>query len=256
VKSLRWLNLVAFVLVIAMNWASSNLQINGNTVGSVSDGIPSLFTPAGYVFAIWGIIYLALGAFVIYGVSKKQADNQLIDRIGPWFVINSLLNMVWLVSWLMEWWLVSLVIIALMLVTLVIIYLRLNAFREDVRGKNFWFVLFPFSIYLAWISVATIANTSIIFVANGITSLGVSGTFWTIIMIIVATLLSNLMVVLRRDWFFPLVVIWAVIGIAVANEGNTAILITAVVVVVEQVLVLFFQRKQRPTALRLQQPSA
>jgi translocator protein len=250
-KTLRWLNLVAFVLVIAMNWASSNLQINGNTVASVSDGIPSLFTPAGYVFAIWGIIYLALGAFVIYGVSKKQADNQLIDRIGPWFVINSLLNMVWLVSWLMEWWLVSLVIIALMLVTLVIVYLRLNAFREDVSGKDFWFVLFPFSIYLAWISVATIANTSIIFVANGITSLGVSGTFWTVVMIVVATLVSNLMIILRRDWFFPLVVIWAVIGIAVANEGNTAILITVIAVVIEQLLVLFFQRKHRPSALRL-----
>jgi translocator protein len=251
-KTLRWLNLVAFVLVIAMNWASSNLQINGNTVASVSDGIPSLFTPAGYVFAIWGIIYLALGAFVIYGVSKKQADNQLIDRIGPWFVINSLLNMVWLVSWLMEWWLVSLVIIALMLVTLVIVYLRLNAFREDVSGKDFWFVLFPFSIYLAWISVATIANTSIIFVANGITSLGVTGTFWTVVMIVVATLVSNLMIILRRDWFFPLVVIWAVIGIAVANEGNTAILITVIAVVIEQLLVLFFQRKHRPSALRLQ----
>jgi len=255
-KTLRWMNLAAFVLVIAMNWASSNLQINGNTVASVSDGIPSLFTPAGYVFAIWGIIYLALGAFVIYGVSKKQADNQLIDRIGPWFVINSLLNMVWLVSWLMEWWLISLVIIALMLVTLIITYLRLNAFREDARGKDFWFVLFPFSIYLAWISVATIANTSIIFAANGITSLGVSGTFWTAVMITVATLVSNLMVVLRRDWFFPLVVIWAVIGIAIANDGNTAILITAVAVVVEQILVMFFQRKQRPTALRMQQQSA
>jgi hypothetical protein len=251
-KTLRWLNLAAFVLVIAMNWASSNLQINGNTVASVSDGIASLFTPAGYVFAIWGIIYLALGAFVIYGVSKKQVDNQLIDRIGPWFVINSLLNMVWLVSWLMEWWLISLVIIALMLVTLVITYLRLNAFREDVRGKDFWFVLFPFSIYLAWISVATIANTSIIFVANGITSLGVSGTFWTVVMIIVVTLVSNLMIVLRRDWFFPLVVIWAVIGIAVANDGNTTILITSIIVVLEQVLVMFFQRKQRPAALRLQ----
>jgi len=251
-KTLRWLNLAAFVLVIAMNWASSNLQINGNTVASVSDGIASLFTPAGYVFAIWGIIYLALGAFVIYGVSKKQVDNQLIDRIGPWFVINSLLNMVWLVSWLMEWWLISLVIIALMLVTLVITYLRLNAFREDVRGKDFWFVLFPFSIYLAWISVATIANTSIIFVANGITSLGVSGTFWTVVMIVVATLVSNLMIVLRRDWFFPLVVIWAVIGIAVANDGNTTILITSIIVVLEQVLVMFFQRKQRPAALRLQ----
>lgn len=255
-KTFRWLNLAAFVLVIAMNWASSNLQINDNTVASVSDGIPSLFTPAGYVFSIWGIIYLALGAFVIYGVSKKQADNQLIDRIGPWFVINSLLNMVWQVSWLMEWWLISLVIIALMLVTLIIIYQRLNAFREDVRGKDFWFVLFPISIYLAWISVATIANTSIIFVANGITNLGVSGTFLAVVMIMVATLLSNLMIVLRRDWFFPLVVIWAVIGIAVANDGSTAILITAVAVVLEQIVVMFLQRKHRPNALHLQKQSA
>ncbi|MEE4194310.1 MAG: tryptophan-rich sensory protein [Anaerolineae bacterium] len=250
-KALRWINLVIFVLMVLLNYYAGYFEINGNTVGTVSDTIPSLFTPSGYVFSIWAVIYLGLGAFVVYGVNKKQADNTLINRIGPWFIINSILNMAWLVVWLNELWLISLVLMIAILVTLLVIYLRLNAHLEDVRGKDFWFILAPFSIYLGWISVATIANTSVIFVANGMATLGVSATFWTVIMMIVAALVSNLMVGLRRDWFFSWVVIWAEIGIAVANPGNLAIIITAIVVAVEQVFVLWFLRKNRPVPLFL-----
>lgn len=250
-KSLRWVNLVIFVLMVLLNYYAGYFEINGNTVGTVSDSIPSLFTPSGYVFSIWAVIYIGLGAFVIYGVKKAQADNQLINRVGPWFAINSIFNMVWLVVWLNEMWLVSLVLMIGILATLIVITLRLNAHLEDVRGKDFWFILAPFSVYLGWISVATIANTSVILVANGFTDLGVSGTFWTVIMMVVAALLSNLMVGLRRNWFFSWVVIWAEIGIAVANAGNLAIVITAIAVAVEQVFVLWYLRDNRSLPLFL-----
>lgn len=250
-KLMRWLNLITFILMIGVNYYAGYFGIDGTTVQTVSDSLPSLFTPSPYVFSIWGVIYLGLGAFVVYGLSKKQADNELINRIGPWFVINSLLNSAWIVLWLMEQWVISLVLIIGILVTLIIIYLRLNAHLEDVRGKDFWFILAPFSIYLGWLGVATIANTSVIFIANGITELGVSGTFWTVIMMVVAALLSNLMVGLRRDWFFSWVVIWAEIGIAIANAGNLAIVIAAIAVAVEQVFVMWFLRKNRPVPLYL-----
>lgn len=250
-KTMRWLNLVVFVLMIGVNYYAGYFGINGNTVQTVSDTIPSLFTPAAYVFSIWGVIYLGLGAFVVYGLNKKQTDNALIDRIGPWFLINSILNAAWIVLWLLEQWLISLVLIVLILATLVVIHLRLRAHLEDVRGKDFWFILAPFSVYLGWLSVATIANTSVIFVAKGFAELAVSGTFWTVIMMVVAALLSTLMVAVRRDWFFSWVVIWAEIGIAVANPGNLAIVITAVVVAAEQVFVLWFLRKNRPVPLFL-----
>lgn len=248
-KTLRWLNLVIFVLMVGLNYYAGYFEINGNTVGNVSDSIPSLFTPSGYVFSIWAIIYLGLGAFVVYGVSKAQADNELINRVGPWFIINSLVNMAWLVVWLNEMWLVSLILMLAILATLIITYLRLNAHLEEVRGKDFWFILAPFSVYLGWISVATIANTSVILVANGLTELGVSGTFWTVVMMIIAGLLSNLMIGLRRDWFFAWVVIWAEIGIAVSNVDNLPIVITAIVVGLVQVFVMWFLRKNRPVSL-------
>jgi hypothetical protein len=250
-KTLRWLNLVIFVLMVLLNYYAGYFEINGNTVGTVSDTIPSLFTPSGYVFSIWAVIYLGLGAFVVYGLSKKQAENELVNRIGPWFIINSIFNMAWLVVWLNEMWLVSLALMIAILATLLVIYMRLKSHLEDVREKDFWFILAPFSIYLGWISVATIANTSVILVANGFSELGVSGTFWTVIIMAVAALLSNLMVGMRREWFFSWVVIWAEIGIAVANAGNLAIVITAIVVSVEQVFVMWFLRKNRPVPLYL-----
>ena len=250
-KIMRWLNLVIFVLMIGVNYYAGYFGIDGNTVQTVSDEIPSLFTPASYVFSIWAVIYVGLGAFAVYGLNKKQVDNQLIDRIGPWFIINSILNSAWIMLWLMEEWLVSLVLIVLILVTLIVIHLRLHAHLEDVRGKDFWFILAPFSVYLGWLSVATIANTSVIFVANGFTDLAVSGTFWTVIMMVIAALLSNVMVAGRRDWFFSWVVIWAEIGIAVANPGNLAIVITAIAVAAEQVFVMWFLRNNRPVPLYL-----
>ena len=248
-KTLRWLNLVIFVLMVGLNYYAGYFEINGNTVGNVSDGIDSIFTPAGYVFSIWAIIYTGLGAFVIYGVSKNQINNKLINQVGPWFIINSLVNMAWLVVWLNELWWVSLVLMLAILATLIIVYLKLNAHLEEVSKKDFWFILAPFSVYLGWISVATIANTSVILVVNGITELGVNGTFWTVIMMVIAGLLSNLMLGLRRDWFFAWVVIWAEIGIAVENPGNLPIAITAIAVGVVLVFVMWFLRKNRPAPL-------
>lgn len=248
-KTLRWLNLVIFVLMVGLNYYAGYFEINGNTVGNVSDGIDSIFTPAGYVFSIWAIIYTGLGAFVIYAVNKNQIDNKLINQVGPWFIINSLVNMAWLVVWLNELWWVSLVLMLAILATLIIVYLKLNAHLEEVSKKDFWFILAPFSVYLGWISVATIANTSVILVVNGITELGVNGTFWTVIMMVIAGLLSNLMLGLRRDWFFAWVVIWAEIGIAVENPGNLPIAITAIAVGVVQVFVMWFLRKNRPAPL-------
>jgi hypothetical protein len=74
-------------------------QFNGLTTGGVSDGIPSLFTPAGYVFSIWGVIYLALILYATYQALDAQRDNPRLRKTGWWFVVSCAANMVWLFSW-------------------------------------------------------------------------------------------------------------------------------------------------------------
>jgi len=252
-KPIRVINLIAFLFVLGLNGWAGSVGLNGNTVGSVSDDILSRFTPAGYVFAIWGLIYIALGCFVVYGLLKSQRENTWIDRVGIWFALSCLFNMLWLVVWLMEIFWVSEVFMLLLLGSLIMLYLKLNAqssFKLLPR-KDFWLVAAPFSLYLGWISVATIANTSVLLYSLGVTRMGVTPEFWAIFMLLVAYILTIAMIELRHDWVFTFVVIWAAIGIGVKNSPSAVLSIATIIVAVGLTAALFYDRKNRPFSIKI-----
>ena len=91
-KILRILNFIALIATITINGLANTLPINGMLTGEVSDSFLALFTPAGYVFAIWGLIYLALTAFAVYQILPSQKENSRIERIGIWFILANLFN--------------------------------------------------------------------------------------------------------------------------------------------------------------------
>src|SRR5210317_1251869 len=93
--STRWLrigNIVAFLATVAVNSLANILPINGITTGELSDYYGNLFTPAGYVFSIWGLIYLLLAVFSYY---QYGADDALHEKIDILFIISCLFNIVW-----------------------------------------------------------------------------------------------------------------------------------------------------------------
>ena len=94
---LRSAYVLLFVGVIAVNGAANALPINGLTTGAVSDLYPNLFTPDGFAFSIWGLIYLGLLAFLIRILSTS--DKTLVGKLFPWFAINCLANMAWIFAW-------------------------------------------------------------------------------------------------------------------------------------------------------------
>ena len=51
-----------FIVTVAINGAANALPINGQTTAEISDRFRVFVIPAGYVFAIWGLIYLGLAA--------------------------------------------------------------------------------------------------------------------------------------------------------------------------------------------------
>jgi hypothetical protein len=193
----------------------------------VSDAIPSLFTPAGYVFAIWGLIYLGLTAFTVYQALPAQRDKAFIEQIGYWFVISSLLNISWLFLWHYLQFPLSLLAMLGLLGSLIAIYLRLGVGRSHISRQEKLLVHTPFSVYLGWISVATIANASIVLYKLGWTGFGVAPEIWTVLMVVIAAVLGIAMVVLCSDIAFALVIVWALVGIAVARTGMQAIVIAA-----------------------------
>lgn len=214
-RILQILNFLAFVLVIVVNTLANTIPINGITTGEIADMYPNLFTPAGFTFAIWGVIYLGLALFALYqagllpGVSNEQG---VVRDIGWLFILSSLANVSWLLAWHYDMILLSVVFMLLLLISLIGIYLRLRS-RDMVSRAEHWLVHVPFSLYLGWISVATIANITVALVSVNWNGFGISPQIWTVIVILVADLLALSFLAQYADVWYGLVTAWALFGI-------------------------------------------
>ncbi len=238
-EPLRYANIIFFVLTVIVNGiAGSTTLIGGQNTAAVSNKYPTLITPAPYVFAIWGIIYVLLGIFVVYQALPKQKDNEFTHKIGWLFVLSSILNMVWIVVWQFEYLTVSVALIVAYLLSLIAIYLRLNIGRAKVKTSEKLAVHVPFSVYLGWLSIATIANITLVLVANGWNGGGIAAETWAVIIVAVALVLTMLMLGIRKDIAYALVVIWALIGISVNQTNTNIVLATQVAAAIAAVALL------------------
>ncbi len=244
-------NLLVIVAVIAWNYAANTGMINGNSVGSVSDQLYNLFTPAGYAFSIWGLIYLGLVAHGIYQVKKAffdKKDDDFILRIGPWLIIANLANSAWIWFWLNENTGISVLMIMLILVSLLLIVIRLNMARVAAPGSLAIWTWWPISLYSGWITVATVANVSAYLAKTGWEAL-FTETTWTVIMIAVAAIINLLVVYTRKMKIFAAVGVWAILAISVRHWGDIPVLQwTAFVCAVLLSLAILFQAFRRKTA--------
>jgi hypothetical protein len=237
-KYLQILNVMAFVSVIIVNILSNALPLNGRTAGEISDALPSFFTPAGYTFSIWGLIYSALLGFIIYQALPSQRHNSFIGRIGWLFIASSVFNVSWLFAWHYGYYLLSVVLMISLLLTLIAIYQRLEIGLSNPGLATFdkLLVQVPFSLYLGWITVATIANVASVLVYGGWDGLGIAGPVWSAVMMVVATGVAAVLLFNRRNLTYAAVLVWALVGIRSAHAdipliANTA-LIAAIVIIV------------------------
>jgi hypothetical protein len=217
--------IVITLLTISVNGLANALPLNGIETGDISDKYSTLFTPAGYVFAIWGVIYLGLLAYMVYQALPSQRTNPRLRAIGWWYVLGNLANTIWIFAWHWEQFLPSVGLIVVLLVSLVMIYLRLAPARQVpglVSRGEWWTTHLPFSIYLGWVSVATVANTAVYLVSTGFEGGFLSPAVWTVLLLLVATGLGFFFLRGWRDVAYAGVLIWAFIGIAV-NQSDTAL---------------------------------
>ena len=211
--------IVAFAVVIGVNAAANLVPIAGVRTGDVSDKYSSLFTPAGYTFGIWGMIYLALAGYVVYQAMPAQRGNAMLATISRLFVWSCAANALWLFSWHYELIAVSLLLMLALLVLLVRIYRQLKFDNDSTAIGERLFINLPFALYTAWISVATIANISAMQSALGWNDRWASGSDWTLMKIAIAGAIAAAVTVRNRDFVFALVVAWAAIGIANGQAG-------------------------------------
>ncbi len=212
-KPLRILNGLTLLLTLVVNSLASYLPLNNRTTGEISDLYPVLFTPAGYVFAIWGLIYLSLIGFTIYQLLPSTKNNPNLERIGGWFIAANLFNTGWIFAWHYDLIPLSMILMLGLLVSLLSMFIRLQIGKNTVSAGDRAFIHFPISLYLGWISVATIANASVLLYTLNWNGFGISAEFWTSLVIVVGALLGIAMIRFRNGIAYPMVIIWAFAGI-------------------------------------------
>jgi hypothetical protein len=219
------LNSILVIAVIVWNFYTNAASINGNTVGELSNKYDNLFTPAGYAFSIWGLIYLGLVAHCVYQLlcAFSKRNDDFIVQIGPWLAFANLGNALWLWFWLQEDTLVSVFIMALILFSLIKIILNLNMEKWDAPLSTIAFVWWPICLYSGWITVATIANVAA-YLSKIEWSPLLSETTWAILMISVATAINIFMILTRNMREFAAVGVWALIAIAVRHWNTLPLL--------------------------------
>ncbi|ACB84500.1 tryptophan-rich sensory protein [Natranaerobius thermophilus] len=220
-----YINLVALALVLIVNFLSNYIPFNNLTQEDITEIYPVLITPAGYVFSIWGIIYLLLIGFIIYQALPSYRETPKVSAVGILFAVTALLNILWLFAWHYLQIGLSMVLMILLLITLIGIYKKIIGRKSSETFFDWLFVRLPFSIYLAWISVATLANLNILLNDWGILGTeGFGAMVFTILMIIIGAVLSLYVFYRLGDIVFPLVFTWAFIGIGVRHGTEIAVL--------------------------------
>lgn len=241
-------NILAVLVVIVVNGLANALPLNGQTTAEISDRFQVYFVPAGYVFSIWGLIYLGLVAFAVFQALPAQRENPRLRRVGYLFAASCAANIAWLFFWHYEQFLLTLVAMFTLLLLLIAIYLRLGIGRTAVPAAERWCVQVPFSLYLGWITVATIANVTSFLDSIGWSGWGIGPQAWAVIMLIVAAAIACLVSLTRRDVTYLLVLMWAFAGIAVKHAGTAAVAtaawaVTALVGVLVVVSVVLGRRR-------------
>ncbi|MFC1945444.1 hypothetical protein ACFLWF_01675 [Chloroflexota bacterium] len=230
------LNVIGFLGTIIVNGLANALPINNKTTGELSDQYPNLFVPTGLTFSIWGLIYILLAIFVIYQVvvtfRKGEAGLDAFRKVGYLFFLSSILNIGWIFAWQYEILPLSLVIMLLLLGCLLAIYTKLGVGKKGPSTKEQYLVHLPFSVYLGWITIATIANVTALLVDLNWNRFGLSEQFWAVAVIVVGIAITLSVLLRRQDIYYCLVVDWALLGILLKRLADSVPVQSVVVVTI------------------------
>ena len=250
------LNWIAFFAVVIVNALANILPINGYNTGQISAFYPNYFVPAGFTFSIWGLIYLLLllytitiSVFAFHQPLAEHKAHAYIGAINSWYLLSCVLNIVWILCWHYLMVGTSVVVMLLMLFSLLQVFQKGKDILKTFPLHLQFLLGAPFTVYLGWISVATIANITAYLVKSGWLGGPLEQDIWSAIMITIAIVLALFILLRFRVAGFALTVAWALWGIR-ASQGpgsellfriSTAGVITLlVVVVIERVVTYFF----------------
>jgi hypothetical protein len=234
--------ILSVAATIVINILANALPLNGLNTGAISDRFQVYFVPAGYVFSIWGLIYIGLIAYAVFQALPSHRENSRFRATGYLVALSGLANIAWIFLWHYEYFAWTLVAMISLLILLIAIYLRLGIGTTKVSTAEKWAVQVPFSVYLGWITVATVANiTDVLYYVNW-NGLGISPEVWFLVVLAAVIVISGLVSLTRRDIAYNLVILWALVGIAVKFSSITLVMVASLVSAMIVAAILIYSR--------------
>jgi hypothetical protein len=237
---LKIINVIAVAIVVIVNSIAGAVGLNGHLTGQISNLYPNLFVPAGITFSVWGVIYALLVLFVAFQALPSTKDSPFQKKVGFLFILSCIFNVAWLFSWHWGYLMLSVLVMFALLATLIAIYLRLDIGRGSASRRERLFVWLPFSVYLGWITVAPIANVAAALVSIGWNGLGLSQVTWTVLVLVVALVITLAVIFTRKDIGYSAVILWALLGIWLNQSAISQIALTTEISAIIIVLALLF----------------
>ena len=247
-ERVKYLSLILFSLVIYTNYLANALPIGGVTTGEVSDLLDNLFTPTGFTFSIWAIIYFSLFVFLISLFRISEDKKSFIGKVLVLFNINCLLNISWIFSWHYMLFPLSLIIMFGLLYTLILISRVIKIYYIDLKSSYLYNITsFSFNIYFGWITVATVANFTGLLISYEWGGFGISHELWTSFIIFVASVIASTTFLKNRAVWYLLPIIWAFYGIYFKHtngilEGEYSLIINTLLIGIVVLSLMIFNQ--------------
>lgn len=225
-RILQLSNIISLIVAVFINYYINAKQTAAPSISEISGKYDNLLTPAGYAFAIWGLIYLALFVFAVYqslDIFTRKVDNSYVTDIGWWFVLANVANATWVIAFTQDMIGLSVLIMLVLFFSLLKIVLHTNMERWDAPKSIIAFLWWPISLYFGWINVAIIANISAWHTALGWTGAPLSPEAWAIMVFIIAAVIFISMIWKRSMREYASVGIWGIIAIGVNNLSNAPV---------------------------------
>jgi len=244
---------LSFIAIVFVNGAANIVSFNGRTSLEIFNRIPVLFTPASYVLLIWIVIYLLIAVW-IFGFWKQRNNlvHPLSNRRSILFVLSSVLSITQITLWQYEFFTLSFITIAALLLTLNLLYLTYP------KESNRLFERIPIAVYLGWIVVTSITNILYVLTLNDWSGWGLSAPLWTVIYLTIATAIALHYIYHYHDVAFTLVFIWVFTGIAFKN-GFEELFVSAAALFLVMVLIvsiLLLPRKNKSKTYKIRHTSS
>lgn len=232
---LKLINLACFALTVAINSMASAYALNGRTTAEISDMYPTLITPAGITFSIWGLIYLMLGLFVVAPFFIENTEEDYLGKVGLAFALSCAFNIMWLLLWHYGYVPYSVIAMIGLFVSLGYIHSALVIGRSMPPLRERFIFHFPFSLYFGWVTVALMVNVATALVYVSWDRFGLSEPQWGLVAIGLTTVIALIFVFSKGDAVFSLAIIWALFGISIKpgipSEISAAASISGVILI-------------------------